>query len=149
MKYEKYDAILHVIPELNESVSASGDDRIHARRIPGINKGFTQYMDADDPKMYSSFSFGNIVRQTLNNMGNGFSAKVTDFKKWVVVEIAHHNTITGKSASKTFLVVFKHKGDGMVLTTHNKYRSISGVDQALSYIKSAASILQNDTQNRI
>lgn len=145
MKYEKYDAILCVNQLLNEN-----DERMSSRRAPiGYNKGFTQYVDIDDPKLYNSFSFGNAVRQSLNNMGNGFSARVTDFKKWIVVDVSHHNTITGKSASKTFLIVFKDKGDGMVMSTHNKYRSISGVDQAISYIRSAVSSLQNDTQNRL
>lgn len=145
MKYEKYDAILCVNQTLNEN-----DDRMISRRAPiGQYKGFTQYVDVDDPKLYNSFTFGNAVRQSLNNMGNGFSARVTDFKKWIVVDVSHHNTITGKSASKTFLIVFKDRGDGMVMSTHNKYRSISGVDQAISYIRSAASSLQNDTQNRL
>lgn len=145
MKYEKYDAILCVDRTINEA-----DERASTRRAPkGQFKGFTQYVDTDDPKLYNNFSFGNSVRQILNNMGGGFSAKVTDFKKWVVVEVSHHNTITGKTASKTFLIVFKDKGDGMVMSTHNKYRSISGVDQAVSYMRSAASSLQNDTQNRL
>lgn len=145
MKYEKYDAILCVDQMLNED-----DERMITRKHPvGYNKGFSQYVDVDDPTLYNTFSFGNSVKQSLNNMGNGFSAKVTDFKKWVVVEVSYHNVITGKSASKTFLIVFKNKGDGMVMSTHNKYRSISGVEQAISYMRSAASMLQNDTQNRL
>lgn len=147
MKYEKYDAVLCIDQSLSESYS--GDERTLTSRIPGVTKGFTQYMDTDDPKLYNSFSFGNIVMQSLNNMGNGFSAKVTDFKKWVVVEVFHHNMITGKTSSKTFLIVFKHKGDGMIMTTHNKYRTVSGVGQAISYIKAATNSLQSDTQNRI
>jgi hypothetical protein len=129
---------------INES-----DERLYTRRIPGDTKGFTQYINADDPKLYQAYSFGNALRQNLSNIGYGFSCKVTDFKKWVVAEIIHHNTITGKTSSKTFLIVFKDKGDGIVLSTHNKYRTISGVDQAASYIRSACSSLQNDTQNRI
>lgn len=141
---KKYDAILCVENPINET-----DNRLHARRTPGDNKGFTQYLNADDPKLYQAYSFGSALRQTLSNIGYGFSCKVTDFKKWVVAEITHHNTITGRTSSKTFLIVFKDKGDGIVLSTHNKYRTISGVDQAASYIRSACSSLQNDTQNRI
>lgn len=138
-----YDYILQYEPEINEH------ERVAANKIPSQTKGFSQYWNTDDPKMYNAFTFGNAVRQALNNMGNGFSAEVTDFKKWVVVKANHHNTITGKTSSKTFLIVFQKKGDGMILSTHNRYRSISGVDQAISYIKSVINSLQNDTQNRI
>ena len=82
-------------------------------------------------------------------MNNGFSAEVVDFKKWVTVRVTHSNHITGKSASKTFLIVFKQKGDGIVLSTHNKYRTISGVDQAASYIRQVCNSLTNETNNKI
>jgi hypothetical protein len=138
-----YDYILQYEPAINEH------ERVATNKIPSQTKGFSQYWNADDPKMYNAFTFGNAIRQALNNMGNGFSAEVTDFKKWVVVKANHHNSITGKTSSKTFLIVFQKKGDGMVLSTHNRYRSISGADQAISYIKSVINSLQNDTQNRI
>lgn len=143
---KKYDAILCVDVE---DMICEADDRLIAINKPQPTQGFSKYYNADDPKLYSYFTFGNALKQSLNNMGSGYMAKVTDFKKWVVVDVSYHNNITGKTSSKTFLVVFKEKGDGMVLTTHNRYRSISGVDQALSYIKSACGSLRNDTQNRI
>lgn len=142
----KYDAILYVEPTLNEAA----DPRVSGKKgYLTSPKGFTQYMDTDDPKLYSTFSFGNTIRQILHNMGQGFSCQVTDFKKWIVVTVTHSNMITGKSSSKTFLIVFQLDGDGMVLTTHNRYRTISGVDQACSYIRSACYSLQNDTQTRM
>lgn len=141
---KKYDAILYY-----NSINESADERIYTKKIPGGTYGFNIYPDADDPKLYQTFSFANMLRSSLSNIGPGFFCKIVDFKKWVVVEISHHNYITGKTASKTFLIVFQHKGDGIVLNTHNKYRTISGVDQAASYIKSACSRLQSDTQNRV
>lgn len=141
---KKYDAILCVELPINES-----DDRLYAKRGPGATRGFGPYWNADDPKMYGSFTFGNSLKQSLGNMGYGYGCQVTDFKKWVVVNVTYHNHITGKSSSKTFLIVFKEKGDGIVLSTHNRYRTISGVDQAASYIKSVCNGLQSDTQNRI
>ena len=142
---KRYDAILCI----DENQMIFEDDRMYATKIPSQTKGFGRYYNADDPKMYAYYTFGNILRQSLSNMSPGYSCKVTDFKKWVVVDVTYHNHITGKSSSKTFLIVFKHKGDGIVLSTHNKYRSISGVDQAISYIKSVCGSLQNDAQNRI
>lgn len=143
---EKYDAVLYVDQMINET-----DYRIHARKAPNGNfySMDGRPYNSDDPKMYNAFSFGNIMRNALNNMGDGYSAEVTEFKKWVVVRVSHHDHMSGVSASKTFLVVFKDKGDGIVLSTHNKYRTISGADQALSYIRSACSSLRNLTQNRI
>lgn len=142
---EKYDAILYVEnPCINES-----DERLYAKRIPGDVGGFSQYFDTDDPKLYTQFSFGNSLRSLLSNMSSGFSAEITDFKKWVTVRVTHNNILTGKSSSKTFLIVFKSKSDGIVLSTHNKYRTISGVDQAASYIRNVCNSLTNETNNKI
>lgn len=142
----KYDAILHIEqPLINES-----DPRVYNKGVtPKTTVGYSTNYYADDPKMYNIFSFGNAMRQSLSNMGSGFSCQVTDFKKWVVVTVSYSDIITGKLSSKTFLVVFNLKKDGIVLTTHNRYRSISGVDQALTYIKSSCQSLKSDTQNRI
>jgi hypothetical protein len=139
---KKYDAILYIDNcSINENDSRS------------YSKG--KYMSTtigpyyDDPKLYNYFSFGNVVNRALNNMSDGYSCQVTDFKKWVVVTVSHSNVITGKSASKTFLIVFNPDKDGVILSTHNRYRTISGVDQAITYIRSACQSLSNETQNRI
>ena len=144
---KKYDAILYVEPTVNEDTM---DRRvINKGKVPSQTKGFSQYYLADDPRMYNAFSFGNAVRQSLNSMGQGYSCQVIDFKKWVVVTVSYSSIITGKSSSKTFLIVFGQNKDGIVLSTHNRYRSISGVDQACSYIKSSCQALQSDVQNRV
>lgn len=145
---KKYDAVLYFKPQINE---ATGDSRIYNRGKAAIGglKGFNQNHVSDDPKMYNTYTFGNMVRQSLNNMSAEYSCQVTDFKKWVVVTVTHNNIITGKSSSKTFLIVFDLNKEGIVLSTHNRYRTISGVDQAISYIKSSCQALQSDTQNRI
>ena len=142
----KYDSILYLDNDLiNESERITGSLPTDATMKPiwGSNAM------TDDPKMYNAFTFGRIVRSAINNMGPSWSAEVSDFKKWVVVTVKYYNHETNRSASKTFLIVFKHKGDGIVLSTHNRYRTISGVDQAVTYIKSACNILQSSTQNRI
>lgn len=143
---KKYDAILVLQPAINE---AATDIRMHNKKPNSRYGHFDGTTDADDPRMYNSFTFGNAVRQYFSNMGNGYACQVTDFKKWVVVTVSYSNHITGKISSKTFLIVFQPDGDGIVLSTHNRYRTISGVDQACSYIRSACSALQSETQNRI
>lgn len=142
---KKYDAILYIESIINES-----DPRIHNKgKTPSATVGYFTNYNADDPRLYNMFSFGNAMRNSLSNMGPGYSCQVTDFKKWVVVTVSYSDIITGKMSSKTFLIVFNLEKDGIVLTTHNRYRSISGVDQAITYIKSSCQSLKSDIQNRI
>ena len=141
----KWDAILYVEPQLNES-----DERSVARKgVDATPRFFQNSIDYDDPKLFGNMSFGSNLRSILNGMGTGYSNEITDFGKWVTVRVTYHDQRTGRSASKIFLIVFKQKGDGIVLSTHNRYRSISGVDQAGSYIRSACSSLQTSTQQKI
>ena len=141
-----WDAILCID---NERVCET-DERVMTRKgVSGAPRYFKGSADWDDPKLYDQFSFGNILRNSLNSMGQGYSNEVVDYGKWVCVKVTYHNTLTARSSSKNFLIVFKDKGDGIVLSTHNRYRSISGVDQAASYIKATCGSLQTDTQSKI
>ena len=141
---ETYDAILYIEPSINE------DDRFPTKTgIDASPHGNTSYVYWDDPKLWANNAFGRLLRNELNNMGNGFSAEVTDFAKWVVVKVNHHDYITGRTSSKTFLVVFNNKDAGIVLSTANKWRSISGYSQAVSYIKAASQVLKNSSSQKI
>lgn len=142
----KYDSILYLDNNL-----ILEEDRMNGITSPNASMKPFNGSNAltDDPKMYNTFTFGRVVRSAIANMGPSWSVEVSDFKKWVVVNVKYYNFETCRSSSKTFLIVFKHKGDGIVLSTHNRYRTISGVDQAISYIKMACNQLQNSTQNRI
>ena len=150
----KYDAILicNVDDFINE---AFGDDRSYSTTGPGKNVGKVPYLWYDDPRLYASNAFGKLLLNDLNNWRQGYSAKVTDFGKWIVVDITCHNHVSGRSASKTFLVVFDcgpkgtDKGGGIVLSTANKWRTISGYSQASSYIKSASGALEAVTTQKI
>lgn len=150
----KYDAIL--VCNINDFINESyGDERSYTSASYGRDVGTTPYMWYDDPRLYASNAFGKLMLNDLNNWRKGFSAKVTDFGKWVVVEVTYHNVITGRSASKTFLVVFDggpkgtDKGGGMILSTANKWRTISGYAQASSYIKSASGALESATSQKL
>lgn len=153
----KYDAILicNVDDMINSINEDYGDPRYMAGAGPGRDYGKVQPFWYDDPKLYASNAFGQSMLNDLNAWKKGYSAKVTDFGKWVVVEVTYHNVITGRSASKTFLVVFDggpkgtDKAGGMVLSTANKYRTISGYAQASSYIKSASNALESATTSKI
>lgn len=152
----KYDAVL-VCNYDNIISEATGDERSYTRTNAAVGKHDSSYTYFwyDNPKLYAQNAFGRNVQAELNSWKPGFSAKVSDFSKWVVVEVTHHNYITGRSASKTFLIVFDGgpKGNdpagGMVLTTASKWRTISGTSQAVSYIKSASSALESETSKKL
>ena len=101
----KYDAILicnidDIVNDINESY---GDD-VHT---PGEGPAKTLVIDHIYGMMTLVYMPAMHLVNMLNDLNNwrkGYSAKVTDFGKWVVVEVTHHNVITGRSASKTFLV---------------------------------------------
>lgn len=133
----KYDTVLIVDEMINE------DDRLYGSpaKYDPIGDPYGQ----PDWKLMDSFTFGKEIRAGLNNMNNGYYNKVVDYGKYVIVTVGYHNITTGKSAEKTILIVFKNKGDGIILAASNRHRTISGVQQALSYIKSTASSLPNQT----
>jgi hypothetical protein len=158
MENSKYDAVLvcnvdDMLQDINENTF--GDPRSYTGDVPGKNASKNVYMWYDDPRLYASNAFGRMMLNDLNSWRNGYSAKVTDFGKWVVVDVTYHHHVTGRSASKTFLVVFDggpkgtDKGGGMVLTTANKWRTISGYAQACAYIKSASGALESATSQKI
>lgn len=150
----KYDAVL--VYNSNDFITeAYGDERSYTGAGPGRDTGKVPYLHYDDPKLYASNAFGQMMLNDLNSWRKGFSAKVSDFGKWVVVEVTYHHHVTGRSASKTFLVVFNggpngtDKGGGLVMSTANKWRTISGYSQASSYIKSASSSLESATTQKL
>ena len=150
----KYDAVL--ICNVDDMITeAFGDERSYTGAGPGKIAGKVPYLWYDDPRLYASNAFGRMMLNDLNSWKQGYSAKVSDFGKWVVVDVTYHHHVTGRSASKTFLVVFDggpkgtDKGGGMVLSTANKWRTISGYAQASSYIKSASGALETVCSQKI
>lgn len=140
------DTILYIDVPIQEAV----DDRVHASRpVDAGVRGFYGSAQWDDPKLYTDMAFGNQLKNRLSSLGPGFSVEVTDFSKWVTINLGYHDTVSGVTTTKTFLVVFQHKGDGIVLNTANRYRTISGVDQAASYIRSVASTLQSKSYQKL
>ena len=140
----KYDAILYIDPLVNE------DDRYNARKSPSsADKGPGIYVDVDDPRMHANNNFGRALQSAVNGFGSNYFAEVTDFGKWVVATVGYHDYIAGHTSKKTFLIVFKDKGDGLVMSSSTKWRSISGVDQAISYIRSVSGSLQSEAQRKL
>ena len=107
---------------------------------------YSDYFYWQDPKLFASWSFGKQLQNSLTNVGYGYGCEVSDFGRYVTCKITYSNPPTGRTASKTFLVVFYPDGKkGNIYQTSNRYRTFSGVSQAASYIKSSVSSLRNAT----
>ena len=91
--------------------------------------------------------YGTIVRNQLEGgLGKGYSVKCTDFGTDIVVDISYHDQQTGRTSAKSFLIKMSNKtGEGWIKASAYRYRSINGVDQAISYIRSVASNLRSLT----
>lgn len=136
---ENIDTILYVDP----TMVTETDDRMYATRKPdATNYGDKYFYVPADYKSYDSF--GGTLSSLLGNIGPEWSVEVSDFRKYVVVRTSYHNRITGRGAEKTFLIVFEKGGNGFVLNTMSKWRSISGASQAASYIRGVCGALKTN-----
>ena len=99
-------------------------------------------IDAYDWRLYNGAGFGRRLQSMLGG-GNGYSYEVTDMGKYVSVRGTYHNLAKGTSRSKVFIVAFDNPkvGDGKVFATSTKWRTISNVEQAASYIKTTIQAL--------
>lgn len=137
------DTILYIDNSINEGI----DDRVYNTGAPDWSKkGDTG--DMPDFKLLGAYTFGKTIRNSLDGMSAGFYNKVTDFGNYVIVTIGYNNILTGRSAEKNYLIVFSRDNKGRILSMSNRWRTINGPNQAISYIKSAASVLQSYTNNK-
>lgn len=106
------------------------------------------YEYTHDFKIWTNSGFG---RRLINGLpqGNGYSSEVLDCGKYVSCKVNYVNPSTGKGVSKQFVVVFENPkfGDGKVFCTSTKWRTISSVDQAISYMGSYIRSLAGTTTN--
>lgn len=136
----KYDTIIYVNPE-----SILEDNRTYAKTVDWTMTNQTD--GVDNKSMYASYNYGRQLQNEMKSLGDGFSGEVTDYGKWVTVNISYHNHVNGKTVGKTFLIVFDVKGNSVVFSTANRWRTASGIGQAISYIRSVCSGLRNQTNN--
>ena len=97
------------------------------------------YINRYDWRVWNGSGFGQTLSRSLSNLGNGYSAEVSDFGQHVVCRVAYHSTGSGKGVEKTYVVFFTDpkRGDGLVFASSTKWRTISSVSQAVSYITSS------------
>ncbi len=147
-------AIIQIDSSINEAdlsgVMGLGPGDIRATSVVGgpyYDKGaYSDYLNYQDPKIYASWTFGKQLQSSLSNSGYGYGCEVSDFGRYLSVKVTYSNPPTGRTASKSFLVVFDPDGKkGNIFQTSNRYRTFSGLSQAASYIKSCMSSLRDKT----
>lgn len=133
---------------LDSLIGTSGADiRATSVMVPQQDKGaYSKYLDYNDPKLYRSWTFGKQILNLLGSIGVGYGCEVADYGKYVSVRVSYSNSSSGKTSSKTFLIVFDPDGkQGNIFQSSNRYRTFAGTSQAVSYIKSSVSGLRDKT----
>lgn len=135
-----FDTILEIDNIVNE---AGGDTRVNFSTTPTMQN--IDFYRGSDPN--AQFAYGQIVKRNLESgLGTGYGVKVADFNTDVVVEVSYNDVKTGRTAQKLFLIKLSNKkGNGVVKAQSNRFRTINGIDQAVSYIRSSSMSLRNLT----
>lgn len=127
-----YDTILYIDRTINEDT-----DTEQIGIFNGVNPN-------------SQFSLGSQVRSGLAGLGRGYVVAVVDFGADITVCVTYTNQLTGKVAGANFLIKCANKdGRGLVKCSSARWRSISNVGQAISYISSRCSSLQSQTGGQL
>ncbi len=98
--------------------------------------------DAFDWRTWQDTSFGRTLTNRLHSAG--INVSVFDAGKTLSVTAGLEDSATGKTVTKTFIVVFaqpKKKGDaipgyGMIWKSSTKFRTFSSIDQVANYVSS-------------
>lgn len=126
---------LLILTGINEAADGRymGRSNTHGAADQGPGGMINRY----DWRVWSGSGYGKRLQAALGG-GNGYAFEVTDMGQYVSVRATYHNSATGKTVSKTFIIVFDDPkfGDGRIFATSTKWRTISSLDQAASYIRS-------------
>lgn len=139
----KVDTILYIDDSI---LNEAADPRV--KMSTKVTNQTLNWPQSFDPN--SQFSYGSIVQSQLEGgFGRGYSVKVTDFGTDIFVEVSYSNQQTGRMNGKTFLIKMKNKtGEGWIKASAYRYRTITGIDQAISYIRSVSANLKGNTSQQ-
>lgn len=94
---------------------------------------------------------GNYFRSGLQ-LGQGYGVQVADFGEAVTITITYSNPRTCRTASQSYVVVYRGKNSKYVYTTYansGRYRHSNDYTQAISFIRSKASTLPGSTSTLV
>lgn len=135
----EYDVIINIDSKyINEDLTDV--EVVRYRTQTDIEAGGAKGLDPN-----YQMSYGNRLRTSLS-LGNNYDVDVIDFGMQLVTKVTYHNIGTGQSASQTFLInMINKKGGGFVKSSSARYRSCSSFEQAVNYIRTRVTGLQNKT----
>lgn len=110
--------------------------------------------DAFDWRIWQDTSFGRTLTSRLRS--SGLNVSVFDAGKTLSVTAGLEDSATGKTVTKTFIVVFaqpKKKGDlipgyGKIWNSSTKFRTFSNIDQVANYVSSYVKSLVGVVRSR-
>lgn len=145
---KQVDYALVVEPNINEARRMADDGRVGGTwNSQGGDMGPDGMIGRYDWRVWSGSGFGKRLSNYLSNR-DGYSYDVSDFGQVVVVTARYHCVGTAKGVEKTFAIVFHdpNKGNGLVYNTSTRWRTISSVDQASSYISGVMNSLASQAR---
>lgn len=112
------------------------------------NLGPGGFYGAYDWKVWNGTGYGQLLQRSVKP-GPGYSLDVHDCGQYISATAHYQNPATGKKISQAFLIVLNSpdKGDGTVFLASTKWRTVSSVNQAASYISSTIQALASRAKN--
>ena len=90
-------------------------------------------------------TMGGYVKSSMS-LGTGYGVQVTDFGEVCTINVTYSNAQTGRTAGQNFAIIFRGPHSPWTYTAYvnsAKWRNCTGIDQAVSFIKSRATALAN------
>lgn len=134
--------VLYLQTPINEVDARSGA----SGNIAGTgSEGPGGFYGAYDYRVWDGTGYGQILQREANPGGKGYSVDVLDCGQHISVTAHYQSPATGKKISQSFIVVLKSpkSGNGTIFMTSTKWRTVSSVQQAASYIRSSIKTLAN------
>lgn len=127
--------VLYIEKPILEADSRTG---MHTNTMGTANRGPHGFYGAYDWKVWDGTGYGQRLQREANPGGKGFSIDVHDCGQQISCTAHYQSPGSGKKVSQSFIIVLNRpdRGDGTVFMTSTKWRTVSSISQAASYINS-------------
>lgn len=125
---------------LSQPINESSDPRTLAKGNTAgtLNQGPGGWYGAYDYRVWDGASYGRRLQSEANPGGKGYSIDVHDCGAQLSVTASYQSPISGKKISQSFIVILQDPktSAGTIFMTSTKWRTVSTISQAASYINS-------------
>lgn len=111
--------------------------KAHGNIAGTSNQGPGGFYGTPDWRVWDGASYGKQVQREANP-GQGYTIDVHDCGQHLSVTASYQNPANGKKVSQSFIIVLQgtNNSAGTVFMTSTKWRTVSSISQAASYISS-------------